>query len=183
MSERSQASSHAAGRVPGQPAAAERRTLYSVAQIQHILRTEFSRAQRYHYPLACLVFSVDPLGEIRDRLGYDAKEQVLDAIVALVTRTTRASDFLGRTADDRLLAVVPHTDAAGAATLSTRLVEGARELEPLRGQAAPRIALSLGWAATDGTPVAYHDELLAAAEAAHAEAVGRGGDRWLAPGA
>lgn len=178
MSEKIPATGHATGHATG----GERRALYSVAQIQHILRTEFHRAQRYRYPLACLVLSVDPLGEIRDRLGYDAKEAVLDAIVALVTRTTRASDFLGRTADDRLLAIVPHTDAAGAATLSTRLVEGARVLEPLRALASPRLTLSLGFAATDGSPVSYHDELLAAAEAAHAEAASLGGDRWRAPG-
>src|SRR5260221_2996620 len=85
----------------------ERRGLFSVAQIHHLLRVEFNRSQRHHYPLACLVLAVDRLESLRDRHGYDAKERVLDGIVSLLREATRSSDYLGRTADDRLMAVVP----------------------------------------------------------------------------
>lgn len=155
----------------------ERRALYSVAQIQHILRVEFQRARRYGYPLACLIVSVDQLGSVRDRLGYEAKEQVLEAIVDLLHRGTRASDFLGRTADDRLLVVVPHTDANGVRVLGERLLAETRALalEGLSG--AGRLTLSVGWAEAGAASVAYHDELLALAEAAHADASAQGGDQ------
>ena len=56
------------------------RSLFSVAQIQHVLRIEFGRAQRYRYPLVCLVLSIDQLGALRDRHGYDAKEALFEAI-------------------------------------------------------------------------------------------------------
>ncbi|MBK7876642.1 MAG: diguanylate cyclase [Planctomycetes bacterium] len=152
----------------------ERRALYSVAQIQHILRVEFQRARRYGYPLACIVLSVDQLGSVRDRLGYEAKEQVLEAIVELLQRNTRGSDFLGRTADDRLIVVVPHTPADGVRVLCERLLSEARKLA-LAG--AGRSTLSLGWADSSAVQVAYHDELLALAEAAHADASAQGGDQ------
>jgi len=154
----------------------ERRSLYSVAQIQHLLRVEFHRAQRYRFPIAVLVVSVDQLGHVRDRLGYDAKEQVLEAVVHLLQRGTRSSDFLGRTADDRLLVVLPHTGAAGMPVLAGRLSADADTLVAHGLPDVGRISLSVGWAASDSTPAAYHDALLSAAEAAHADAVARGAD-------
>jgi diguanylate cyclase (GGDEF)-like protein len=163
---------------------AERRALYSVAQIQHLLRVEFQRAQRYAYPLSCLLVSVDQLGDVRDRGGYEAKERVLESIVQLVSSCTRASDFLGRTADDRLLVVVPHTGRDGLGRLAARLIAAAHASQasrPLHEAAAGRLTLSVGWAATDAGSFAFHDALLSRAEAAHSDAVTQGGDRAQGP--
>lgn len=167
---------------------AARRPLYSVAQVQHLLKVEFQRAQRYGYPLACVLVSVDQLGDVRDRGGYEAKERVLDALVALVSSCTRASDFLGRTADDRLLVIVPHTQSAGLRRLTERLIAAAHArasfgaaLGASGAGADGRLTLSIGWAATDAGAHAFHDALLARAEAAHADAAARGGDRAEGP--
>jgi diguanylate cyclase (GGDEF)-like protein len=159
--------------------AADGRRLFSVAQIQHVLRTEFGRSQRYQYPLSVVVVSVDQLGAVRDRLGYEVKESVVDAVVRLLADSTRSSDFLGRTPDDRLLAVVPHTDASGARMLAERLVAGARGLAvaDARGE---RFTLSIGATSTGQGEPLFHDVLLTAAEAAQAEAAALGGDRLVA---
>lgn len=173
---------------PAASGPAPRRTLYSVAQSQHLLKVEFQRSQRYGYPLACVLVSIDQLGDVRDRGGYEAKERVLDALVALVSSCTRASDFLGRTADDRLLLLVPHTPSAGMKRLSERLLAAAHARSSLgasvggtSGAANGRLTLSIGWAATDAGSFAFHDALLSRAEAAHADAVTRGGDRAEGP--
>jgi diguanylate cyclase (GGDEF)-like protein len=150
-------------------------SLFSFAQIQHVLRVEFGRAQRYHYPLACLVIGVDQLGAIRDRQGYERKEEVLAEIVRMLARETRSSDFLGRTADDRLIAVVPHTPPEGAHVLAERLGQGISALAVKLE--LERLTLSLGLATTAGTSVMFHDALLEAAQAAFDEAVASGGGR------
>ncbi|MCY2961681.1 MAG: diguanylate cyclase [Planctomycetota bacterium] len=158
---------------------ADGRRLFSVAQIQHVLRTEFGRSQRYKYPLAVLVVAVDQLGAIRDRRGYESKEAVVEGVVKLLFESTRSSDFLGRTPDDRLMAVVPHTDEAGARTLAERLLAGARALA-VGDAAGERFTLSIGATSTrDGEPL-FPDVLLTAAEAAQADAVSAGGDRFVA---
>ena len=105
------------------------KSLFSLAQIQHLMRVEFSRAQRYGYPISCLMIAVDRLGHLRDMYGYEAKEEIIDALVDLLKHATRNSDFLGRMADDRLLAVVPHTGPTGIRCLATRLVEQVHQLE------------------------------------------------------
>ena len=91
------------------PIEAADRHLFSLAQIQHLMRVEFNRAQRYSYAVSCIILAVDRLGHLRDLYGYDAKEEILGSVVDLLKRETRASDFLGRMADDRLVADVRST--------------------------------------------------------------------------
>jgi diguanylate cyclase (GGDEF)-like protein len=170
------------------------RGLYSVAQIQHVLRVEFTRAQRYHYPIVCLMIAIDQLGALRDKHGYEAKESVFEAVVVMLEDATRGSDFLGRTADDRLLAVLPHTDIEGARSLAARLFREIAQLDLREIDAEPaldaaRVTLSIGAAAASNTasnegegeagggPVGmmFHDAMLLAAENALADAVAAGG--------
>jgi diguanylate cyclase (GGDEF)-like protein len=163
------------------------RGLFSVAQIQHVLRVEFARAQRYGYPAACMLIAVDQLGLVRDRCGYEVKEEIMDDVVVLLKAATRSSDFLGRTADDRLMAVIPHTSAAGARIMGKRLLESVRSHSFAHaGELAP-ITLSIGASINEGSKAMYYDSLLESAEAALAEAIAGGGDRYverdaLAPG-
>ena len=153
------------------------RALFSFAQIQHVLRVEFGRAQRYRYPLACLVLAIDQIGTIRDVAGYEAKERVVEAVIALLVDATRTSDFLGRTADDRLIAVVPHTPVEGARILARRLVEGVDALALDRGAGVERVTLSIGWCANGESSVMYFDALLEGAQRALGEAIAQGGNR------
>lgn len=154
------------------------RVLLSSAQIHHVLRVEFGRARRHLYPLACLVIAIDKLERLRDRLGYEAKERVLDAVVGLMRRATRSSDSIGRTPDDRLIAVIPHTSGEGTRILCRRILELARaiKIEPI---AEPfEVSLSIGAASTHIGVSIYHDALLETAEAALAEAIAAGGNRF-----
>jgi len=154
------------------------RSLFSLAQIQHLMRVEFNRAQRYDYPIACMLIAVDRLGHLRDLYGYEAKEEILDGVVGLLKQQTRSSDFLGRTADDRLLAVVPHTTAEGAAVLARRLLEGARGMDFDADGRAIQITLSIGASHNAGGQTLFFDAMLFAAEEALAAASEAGGDRY-----
>ena len=159
--------------------------IYTLAQIRHLMRIEFSRAQRHGYPLVCLMIGVDGLGPLRDRLGYDAKEIVMDGLVAVLDRETRTSDLIGRLPDDRFLVVVPHAKLERMQEVAERLLQAARSMrfETLGGEA--RISLSIGgsWLAQGETM--FFDDLLQAAEDCLAGATAEGGDRYVArpPGA
>ena len=98
------------------------KSLFSLAQIQHLMRVEFNRAQRYGYPISCIMVAVDRLGHLRDLYGYEAKEEIVDSVINLLKGATRSSDFLGRLADDRLLAVIPHTGGEGVSAMCERLL-------------------------------------------------------------
>ena len=161
------------------------KSLFSLAQIQHLMRVEFSRAQRYGYPIACLMIAVDRLGHLRDMYGYEAKEEIIDSLVDLLKHATRNSDFLGRMADDRLLAVVPHTGPTGIRSLASRHVEQVHQLEfDSDGRRIPiTVAIGGSYDGSDegGEPAdqrtMFFDALLQASEEALDDAVAAGGDR------
>jgi len=153
------------------------RCLFTLAQIQHLMRVEFNRAQRYEYPIVCMLIAVDRLGHLRDLYGFDAKEEILEGVVGLLKASTRSSDFLGRMADDRLLAVVPHTDADGARVLAERLLEGARNLSFAADGRGIQVTLSIGSSHNGGGTTLFFDAMLSSAEGALAEASAQGGDR------
>lgn len=155
------------------------RGLFSVAQIQHVLKVEFGRAQRYRYSLACLVIGIDQLGSLRDAHGYDSKEHVFESVVELLREATRTSDFLGRTADDRLLAVIPHTGMDGVRTMAERLLSSARGLAFEGALTGARVTISIGASTSEHEGLMYHDLLLTAAESALADATAAGGDRFV----
>lgn len=154
------------------------RSLFSLAQIQHLIRVEFHRAQRYGYPLSCLLVGIDRLGHLRDLYGYESKEAIVEEVVEMLKRETRTSDFLGRLADDHLLVVVPHTGEDGAARMVQRLLEAARALQFESDGRTMEVSLSIGVGATSGgDDVLFFDSLLEAAEAGLESAQAAGGNR------
>jgi diguanylate cyclase (GGDEF)-like protein len=160
------------------PAGVPGNALFSLSQIRHLMRVEFSRAQRYRYPLAVLVIAVDRLRTLRELHGFEAAAELRTRLVALLESGARVCDYLGRLVDDRLVLVLPHADRAGVEAAAKRYLEGARK-EPLRLPAGDlRISLSIGAALYDGgAEVLFFESLLERAEAACAAAAAAGGDR------
>ena len=158
------------------------RHLFSLAQIQHLMRVEFNRAQRYRYPIACMLMSIDRLGHLRDLYGYDSKEEIVEAVISLLKSETRSSDFLGRLADDRLLAVVPHTPEQGCLVLAERLLAGVRGIDfQSEGRSIP-ISISIGLAFDEAGDALFFDSMLELAEEALADADEAGGGRVASRG-
>lgn len=144
--------------------------LFSLSQIRHLMRVEFSRAQRYGYPLACLVLSIDGLEAHREEHGYEAIETALAQVTGLLQAETRVCDYLGRLAHDELVAVLPHTDADGARITAARLVQRTHS-------ASAGLTISVGGAVLEDENALFFDALLETAEAAARAAQELGGDR------
>jgi diguanylate cyclase len=118
--------------------------LFTLAQINHLMKVEFARARRYHLPLAFVVFTVDKLGDIGRNFGYKARDLVLERFHQILTRETRVCDFVGRFTDDRILVLLPHTDSETARVMANRMrrVVASQEFE-FEGKAF-RVTLSAG---------------------------------------
>ena len=57
--------------------------LFSLAQIQHLMRVEFGRAQRYEYPMGCLLVQVDRLAQLRE-IELKLRNQQIGKCVCLI---------------------------------------------------------------------------------------------------
>lgn len=153
-------------------------TLFTPEEIRGLMRVEFERAQRYGYPIACMLLLVDRLDTLQAIHGYDSREQVLLGIVELMKSETRASDFLGYLMDDRLLTVFPHTSSEAAGFLARRLLAGARKLRFTTGYGTVGVTLSIGLSHNQHPGAISFDTLVTVAEEGLAVADAAGGDRF-----
>jgi diguanylate cyclase (GGDEF)-like protein len=155
----------------------ERPGLFTLAQIQYLLKVEFGRGQRYGHAVLAMVVAVDGLDELSERAGYEAKERAFDEAVQLVQRETRPFDFVGRLAGDRLLVVVPQVRPDRADTLAKRLVRKAREHRLDAVEQGFSLRLSVGCGLMVPGVTLFFDDLSSAARLALEEAQAAGGDR------
>ncbi|MEW6072241.1 MAG: GGDEF domain-containing protein [Planctomycetota bacterium] len=153
--------------------------VFSLTQIRHLMRVEFGRAQRYRYPVSCIVVACDRLDHLRDLYGYEFKEAVVEDIVHLVQNSTRTCDYLGRLVDDRLLAILPHTARDGAEVTARRVLAGARGLTFTAEGHNLKVTLSVGISHFENDNTLFFDSLVEAAEEALLDAMNAGGDRCV----
>jgi diguanylate cyclase (GGDEF)-like protein len=84
------------------------------------LKRAISYIKRYHASGALIVLDVDRLKPINDTFGHAAGDQVLKAIVAVLSRQIRSSDVIGRLGGDEfalLLWNLTETDAHAKAAM------------------------------------------------------------------
>ncbi len=82
---------------------------------------ETRRAQRYGKPLSVLMIDVDRFKQINDRWGHPSGDRVICHIADQLRNTLRTVDSFGRLGGEEFAAILPETDAAGAALVAERL--------------------------------------------------------------
>lgn len=153
--------------------------LFAPAEIHRLMRIEYERAQRYDYPAAVMLIAVDRLEYLHDLYGWQSKEEILQAVIGVLRRTTRDSDFLGCMRDDRIMAVFPHASQEAVAAIATRLMRVCRQIDFETAGRAIRATVSIGIATLrqgDRTPF---EEFVSVAGEAVAFAMRSGGDRFV----
>jgi diguanylate cyclase (GGDEF)-like protein len=87
---------------------------------EHELQRAVAYIKRYHATGALILLDVDRLKPVNDAFGHAAGDQVLKAIVDVLTRQVRASDVVGRLGGDEfalLLWNLSETDARAKAAM------------------------------------------------------------------
>ncbi len=153
--------------------------LFTPAQIQHLMRVEFDRAQRYRYPLVMLVIGVDRLAQLQDLYGADVKDEIQRGVAGVLRTSTRASDSLGYLVDDKIVVLVPHTPSAGAEVVARRVLEAVRNLRFDCDGRTTRVTVSIGGAHNNRKGELAFGTLLEVAEAGLRVAREGGGNRYV----
>jgi diguanylate cyclase (GGDEF)-like protein len=150
-----------------------------------LLEAECRRSLREGSPLAIVTSDVDTFHTFNERYGEPAGDRCLQRVTrALVDCLRRPSDFLGRYGGDELLAVLPNTNASGAAVLAHRMREVVQDLAIPHATSpfARVVTISLGFASL--TRTACNAELLVSvADAALLRAKAAGRNRVAGSGA
>jgi diguanylate cyclase (GGDEF)-like protein len=114
-----------------------------------LVAAEDLRVQRYHRPATIVIFELDGLDRLIDRLGPEAADRVVPALADIMRRLARVTDQLARLAPSRFGVLLPETDEIAAINYVER-VRRACELWLESGAIA--LSLAAGWAGTAGDP-------------------------------
>ncbi len=150
---------------------------FSQAQILHLMKTEFARARRYEFPVACILMQVDRLSLLVDLHGRQLREVVRRELSKMVTGKTRGADHLGLVGEDRYLLLLPHATEQDATSVAERIRETFATLEVESGGNVLSLTLSMGIVSTENERQVFFDTILSHAEAALAEAMEADGDQ------
>ncbi len=106
---------------------------------------ELSRARRYGFRLALLLFDLDHFKKINDRFGHAAGDLVLSRVGQLIHGQIRTSDIAARWGGEEFVVALPHVGIDGAAVVAARIRIACQDLEITtdKGQRIP-ITISIG---------------------------------------
>ena len=152
-------------------------SLFSQAQILHLMKNEFARARRHGIPMGVVLLQVDRLAQLSDLHGAGLRQSVKQAVARLVKDKTRGSDLLGTTNDDCYLLVMPHTDQRQTRIVAERLNQLFSEVDVSVDGTALQLTVSVGLTSCDDQGTLFFDSLLSQAESALEFAKRRGGDQ------
>jgi two-component system, cell cycle response regulator len=86
-----------------------------------IAERESTRAHRYHHPVSILMLDLDHFKRLNDTYGHAAGDKALQRFTTLCCNALRNVDIFGRWGGEEFVALLPETDAEGAAIIAERL--------------------------------------------------------------
>jgi diguanylate cyclase (GGDEF)-like protein/PAS domain S-box-containing protein len=135
---------------------------------------ELERASRYGRAVSLLLLDVDRFKSVNDNHGHPAGDAVLQRVAEVCCETLRACDTFGRIGGEEFAAVLPETDAAGAARTAERLRASIAASSTQVPQGSLRVTVSIGVAPCAEGEAGLEGVLVRADEALYeAKAAGR----------
>lgn len=95
--------------------------LYNHSYLHDRIVREFSRAQRYNYPISCVLIDIDHFHTVNEEKGYRVGEEILKQAAGLLFENCRLSDFIARYGGEEFALVLPHVGYEGAREAALRL--------------------------------------------------------------
>ena len=124
-----------------------------------ILELELARAARQGSEISLAIFDVDGLGEINEKAGHAAGDDVLRSVASVLAESVRLVDTVARHGGDEFVLIAP---GAAGPTVAQRVLNGVAGLPPM----ADRVLTVSAGVAKFPVDGATADELLAAAKGA-----------------
>jgi len=132
-------------------------------QFEQILDLEWRRAVRSGAPLSLIIADIDNFKAFNDTHGHQVGDRCLRDVATLMDSIVqRAGDQVARYGGEEFAAILPETDAEGAAAIAERMRQAVEALETDGG----RVTVSFGVATVIASDKLSPNALVAAADAA-----------------
>ncbi len=123
--------------------------LPDASAFHRLVADEDARIARYHRPTTVVIFELDGLERLTERLGPEAADRIVPPMADTLRRLARGADQVARLGPGRFATLLPETDEIAAINYVER-VRRACELWLESGAIA--LHLAIGWAGTEGDP-------------------------------
>ncbi|MCW8943547.1 MAG: diguanylate cyclase [Sedimenticola sp.] len=108
------------------------------------LEEEFTRWNRYGYPLSMIIVDVDHFKKVNDTYGHLAGDKVLHVIGAHLKKATRKVDFPARYGGEEFVVLLPEVDLKGAKIVAEKIRRAVEEKPFRSGDNRVNITVSCG---------------------------------------
>ncbi|ATB32050.1 diguanylate cyclase [Melittangium boletus] len=147
---------------------------YVFSHFKDFVFVEVKRSRRYGLPLALALVAFDALPVQADR---ELREQLYGGLALAIRRALRDTDFPVQYSADRVLLLLPHTDLAGAHTVSRRVCERVARSSLSFDEQVLRPTVSVGLAALSPGGEGSFSDLVRQAQRSLETARAAGGNR------
>jgi diguanylate cyclase (GGDEF)-like protein len=127
---------------------------YTHAYFHDVVRNEIQKASRFGHRFSLILMEFDGLQALRRTRSESQFSHWLEGLVQQMGGALRSTDLLATEHEWRYWALLPETDALGAAVLKQRLrevVEGGDLLSGREGESKPSLTVASATYPTDGT--------------------------------
>jgi len=100
--------------------------LYNRKHFLQAAELELSRAARYRQRVSLLFMDLDRFRDINTRFGHGGGDAALRHVSAVLRRTSRSFDILGRYGGEEFAIMLPHSDRKGALSAALRVCSAIR---------------------------------------------------------
>jgi len=153
--------------------------VYNVRYFYHHIIEEFNRAERYVFPVSCVMLDIDFFKKVNDEYGHRTGDEVLKEFAKLLKRNTRKSDVLARYGGEEFIILMPQTPADGAMAEAERIRLSIKRHKFRSIKDKRIITVSIGISSFPHPEVKTHDDLITFADNALFEAKNSGRDKVI----
>ncbi|SBV90451.1 putative Diguanylate cyclase domain protein [uncultured delta proteobacterium] len=111
---------------------------------EQTLQAEIARHERYGDEISLLILDIDHFKNINDSFGHLKGDEVLRAVVGIITATVRQTDYCVRYGGEEFVVLLPHTSSSNAAWLAERLRKKIQKLSFRAGKNSFGVTASIG---------------------------------------
>jgi diguanylate cyclase (GGDEF)-like protein len=152
--------------------------VYNAWAFTEVLDREILRSKRTARPFYVVFLDLDRFKALNDRFGHATGDEVLRQVGALLRRSVRATDSVGRLGGDEFGILLTETDEAQARAALERVQGELGELlSRLHWSSEARVTASFGAVVQDGSADVSSAELLKRADSLMYQAKQRGGNQ------
>jgi diguanylate cyclase (GGDEF)-like protein/putative nucleotidyltransferase with HDIG domain len=149
--------------------------LYTHSYLYERIVREFSRAERYSYPISSVLIDIDSFRTINEQHGYFSGELLLKEMAQLLFENCRMTDFIARYGGEEFCIILPHSGYDAAQELASRIkmvIEGHIFLADTQ---ATKVTVSIGIASHPEDSMNQRGDLIYFANEAllHSKSLGR----------